>query len=174
MISVTDDLVLTEPWCDLRGTDPEDAEQRQGLRDELARELSPGHPLHNRTVTVLGRSHLGDDILIAPEGAAWAIVHLTWKHAPERPPWPATRFYDNAQELEEALYGQQTSSNRPDTVSGRHHPRPAACVSDHAAALRAARAQAAEQHVGRDMTRSAASPSAWTSSSVRRTLGAEV
>jgi hypothetical protein len=105
MISVTDDLVLTEPWRDLRGTDPEDAAHRQELRDELARELNPGHPLHNRAVTVLGRSHLGDDVLITLDGAAWAIVHLTWKHAPEPPPWPATRFYGNLQDLQEALYG---------------------------------------------------------------------
>ncbi|WP_433119872.1 hypothetical protein [Micromonospora sp. CA-246542] len=24
----------------------------------------------------------------------WALVHLTWKAAPETPPWPKTTFYD--------------------------------------------------------------------------------
>ncbi len=100
---VTDDLVFTDPWDDLRGRGPDEQHRRQALAAELATELSPGHPLHGRQVTILGASGARDDILIALATGGWAKVHLTWAGKPEQSPWPSTRFYRTTQEVEEDL-----------------------------------------------------------------------
>ncbi|MFI5927476.1 hypothetical protein ACIA3K_16000 [Micromonospora sp. NPDC051543] len=89
---------LADPWWDLRGDDPRERQQRQALHAELLVEVAPGHPLHGQPTTVVARSQASDDILVQlPE--RWALVHLTWRAAPETPPWPKTTFYDTLHAL---------------------------------------------------------------------------
>lgn len=89
---MSDELVLTGPWRDLRRAD----HHSQGLLTQLHRELSPGHPLHDGALTVIGRSHTRDDILVARSSGGWAVVHLTWSRSAQTPPWPSCTFYDDA------------------------------------------------------------------------------
>ena len=96
---VIDEPVFIEPWQDLRGHDHDAEHQRRTMHNQLNRELSPCHPLHGHTITVIARSQQRDDIVITTAESRWAIVHLTWKQAPDTPPWPVTTFYDNADDL---------------------------------------------------------------------------
>ncbi|WP_422739446.1 hypothetical protein ACN263_09550 [Micromonospora sp. WMMD729] len=84
---------LGDSWWDLQGDTALELRQRQALHAELLVEVAPGHPLHGQPVSIVARSQASDDILVQlPE--RWALVHLTWKAAPETPPWPKTTFYD--------------------------------------------------------------------------------
>jgi hypothetical protein len=83
-------MAFPEPWSDLRDGGPEDDEQREVLQAELAEELSAGHVLHGREFVVVARSEANDDVLVALDDGTWALVHLTWRGTPERPPRPAT------------------------------------------------------------------------------------
>ena len=89
-MTAVDDIVLSHPWWDLRGTDPSDVDQREALTAELAREVRRGHTLHKVPITVIGRSEASDDIIVQLTDGSWAVVHLTWRGAAERPPWPWT------------------------------------------------------------------------------------
>ncbi|MFI7590413.1 hypothetical protein [Micromonospora sp. NPDC049359] len=85
--------VFADPWWDLRGDEPVERQQRKALHTELLIEVAPGHPLHGQPTRIVARSQASDDILVQlPE--RWALIHLTWKGAPETPPWPKTEFYD--------------------------------------------------------------------------------
>ena len=84
-------MAFPESWSDLRDGGPEDDEQREVLRVELAEELSAGHILHGRKFVIVARSEANDDVLVAlDDDGTWALVHLTWRGTPERPPWPTT------------------------------------------------------------------------------------
>jgi hypothetical protein len=77
------------PWYSVA----DDAAQVAGMKRELRRELSPGHPLFQLPVRALARRQDCDNVLFTVEvGIGWvAVVHLTWTHSPpERPPWPRT------------------------------------------------------------------------------------
>lgn len=64
------------------------------LEAELARELSPDHPLQGRHVVAIAKREGTDDVLFALPGSdAVAVVHLTWAGQAEQPPWPSTEMY---------------------------------------------------------------------------------
>jgi hypothetical protein len=68
------------------------------MQQELARELSVGHPLFGLPLHPLARRQDCDDVLFAVDDGSErvALVHLTWKQsAPEKPPWPITVVYKN-------------------------------------------------------------------------------
>jgi hypothetical protein len=69
-------------------------EQRPALESELQAELSPKHPLSGARVTAIARCSACDDVVfsLATDPARFARVHLTWRRAPEPPPWPITEF----------------------------------------------------------------------------------
>ena len=98
-MTAVDDIALTHPWRDLRGTDPSDVAQREALTAELALEVSRGHTLHQVPITVIGRSEASDDIIVQLTDSSWAVVHLTWRQAAERPPWPKTDHCDTPKAL---------------------------------------------------------------------------
>ena len=76
-----------EPWKPV-------SEPRAGaLRAELRRELRAGHALYGLGATVLGAREDQDDVLLLLDDGRVAKVHLTWRGAPEAPPWPATTLF---------------------------------------------------------------------------------
>ena len=80
-----------QPWYPVDGAD------RQSLQNELQRELGEGHPLFGKRIQVIGRRRDQDDVLCLIEGSkSVAVVHLTWRSAPEADPsWPSVRFHDD-------------------------------------------------------------------------------
>lgn len=99
---MADDVVLTDPWVDLRGGGPAEEAQRSRLRDEINAEVREGHDLHGLKFHVVGRSFASDDVLLRLSDAQWAIVHITW-NCSERPPWPVTEFFGAAAAVERAI-----------------------------------------------------------------------
>lgn len=97
-----DDVVLVDPWVDLRGGDPEEAEERECILAELHAEVADGHPLYGVDAAVVGCSYARDNALFRLADGRWAVVHLTFAR-PDRPPWPMTTFYDSVQAVESAL-----------------------------------------------------------------------
>lgn len=89
------DESLPEAWWDLRADGPVETEQRDALQTELHLEVGAGHTLYGRSFSVIARSQERDDVLIALDDNAWAVVHLTWRRARENPPWPATTVFDS-------------------------------------------------------------------------------
>jgi hypothetical protein len=89
---------IPEPWWDLRTDGPIEAKQRDALRTELNHEVGAGHPLYGRGYSIIARSQARDDVLIALDDNNWAVVHLTWRQAPEDPPWPNTAVFDSLSE----------------------------------------------------------------------------
>lgn len=69
------------------------------LHEELARELSPRHPLAGRRAVAIARLGGADDVLFwLPDGPALlAMVHLTWRHEAD-PHWPFTKLFDSVEE----------------------------------------------------------------------------
>jgi hypothetical protein len=59
------ELVLPDPWWDLRGDGVLEAQQRHALTVEIAAELGEAHPLHGQALTVLAKSTASDDVLVA-------------------------------------------------------------------------------------------------------------
>jgi hypothetical protein len=79
---------LLEPWSELVPG------RREQMEAELARELSPEHPLHGEKVTAVAARSDRDDVLFEVAGHGVAVVHLTWSGCPERSPeWPTTRWF---------------------------------------------------------------------------------
>lgn len=79
-------LWLRAPW--------QPVEMAHTLQEELAREMSPEHPLNGLMATAIARRGDCDDVLFEVTGAPFtlAVVHLTWSE--ERDPrWPATETY---------------------------------------------------------------------------------
>ena len=95
-----DELVLTDPWWDLRGGGPAEEKQCKAIQAELLAEVSQGHPLFGVAVEVVARSEASDDVLLRAGRRGWAVVHLTWRGAAEPPPWPRVAFYASVQEIE--------------------------------------------------------------------------
>lgn len=101
-----DSIDFPEPWVDLRQV--QDRLARRDLvarhREELTLEIAPGHVLHGRAWEIVG---LGvparDDALLQLEDGAVALVHLTWRGAPEPPLWPMTVFVTSVDELRAEL-----------------------------------------------------------------------
>jgi len=68
-----------------------------GLERELSQELVAGHPLYELPVRAVHRSEANDDVLFAIDDGTHrvAVVHLTWRSAPEVLPWPETIFWES-------------------------------------------------------------------------------
>ena len=76
---------LPEPWVVVPAP-----ETRAALERQLRVEVSEGHPLFGKALTAVARCSVCDEVLFSvDEDPAWfAQVHLTWRQAPETPPWP--------------------------------------------------------------------------------------
>ena len=81
-----------EPWGPI-----EDSEVARALEAELAREMSPGHPLYQVPVVAVGTRSDTDDVLfqLRDGSARVAVVHLTWRRAADTPPWPVVSFFES-------------------------------------------------------------------------------
>ena len=69
-----------------------------GLEAELAKEVSPAHPLFEQQAISVGRRVDCDDVLFFLPGntSPLAVVHLTWSGRRERrPEWPEATFYSS-------------------------------------------------------------------------------
>jgi hypothetical protein len=106
MDKVAEYLVLPDSWWDLRREGSKEEQQRSAIQRELVAELGPGHPLIGCSGEVVARSEASDDVLLLLQDGRWAIVHLTWRRAPEPPPWPIATFYDSVHAVEGALFSE--------------------------------------------------------------------
>jgi hypothetical protein len=91
-------IVWLEPWQPI--ADPDLA---RAFEDELARELSPGHPLKGLSLTAIGQHGGTADFLFQVNDGTGrvALVHLTWSGKPEAPPWPQSMLFANFAEWAE-------------------------------------------------------------------------
>ena len=80
-----------EPWQHVSEA------ERQMLEAELCCELTQGHLIFGHPVTIIGRHTDQDDVLCSLNNSnAVAVVHLTWRMAPETDPsWPAVQVFDD-------------------------------------------------------------------------------
>ncbi len=62
------------------------------LESELLAEVSREHPLFGAQVIAVARCEGCDEVVFSVETdpARFVSVHLTWRRAPEPPPWPRT------------------------------------------------------------------------------------
>ncbi len=70
--------------------------------EELLKEVGPGHALYGLDVDVTARRDGSDDYLFHIADGRYADVHLTFRGAPEPPPWPATAVYATFEEWKKA------------------------------------------------------------------------
>jgi hypothetical protein len=98
------EVVFPQPWSDLRGGGHGEDKQREVLHVELSAELVVGHVLYGRAFSIIARSEARDDVVITLEDdLTWALVHLTWRGTPERPPWPLTVFFPTLKDAVDAM-----------------------------------------------------------------------
>ncbi|MDX8354232.1 hypothetical protein [Cognatiyoonia sp. IB215182] len=80
--------------------------ERTRFRDELLRELPPGHVMipYSGTLDVLAHVEGRDDFVIGTgdPNKPFAVVHLTWLKE-TTPPWPYTEFYQSAAAVDKAV-----------------------------------------------------------------------
>jgi hypothetical protein len=101
-VSVSEDIVLVDPWEDLRKADPERSGSALSLSKEVRAEVSVGPPLHDIAFVVVGRSYARDDVLLKLD-EGWALVHLTWSGHAEQPPWPISTAFHSVSDVEGAI-----------------------------------------------------------------------
>lgn len=79
---------LPSPWALVT------AEKRPVLESELLAEVSREHPLFGARVIAIARCEGCDEVVFSVETdpARFVSVHLTWRRAPEPPPWPRTEY----------------------------------------------------------------------------------
>jgi len=86
---------MEQPWEDIAGT-----ERPRTIAAELGKEIRRGHALHGRALAVRLACNACDDVLLrldeGPDEGQYAVVHPTWSGRRERPPWPATKIYPDA------------------------------------------------------------------------------
>jgi hypothetical protein len=68
-------------------------ENRATLEAELRAEVAEGHPLFGMCATAIVRCEGCDEVVFSVETdpVRFVSVHLTWRHAAERAPWPSTK-----------------------------------------------------------------------------------
>ena len=82
----------------------ESTDFKKTFTDELEKELYIGHPLYGLEVEVLANGQ-GDDYLFKiKQSSQFCVVHLTFKHATEIPPYPITYIYDSLEHWYETDY----------------------------------------------------------------------
>jgi hypothetical protein len=62
----------------------------QVFEREAAAEIAFGHELHGIALTGIAKCEGCDDVVFRASDDTFAIVHLSWTHKPDRPPWPRT------------------------------------------------------------------------------------
>jgi hypothetical protein len=86
-----------EPRWEGFGSDEEGlSRQRQGVLNELLREITAGHELHGRIVRVEAFFTATDDVIVRLEDGTFAHVHPTWIRRAERPGCPETTVLGSA------------------------------------------------------------------------------
>jgi hypothetical protein len=87
------DVEWLAPWLCIE----HDPSQVRKLEAVLREELAPGHSLYGVPVRAIARRQDCDDVLYALDDGTgrFAVVHLTWKHRPDRPPWPWAVMYSS-------------------------------------------------------------------------------
>jgi hypothetical protein len=94
------DIDWKDPWR------PVESQEQTILRDEIMREIGPGHSLHGFQFHVLGRRVDSDDVLLAVNEShkPLAIVHLTWSGKVESDAeYPHVEYFNSAYEALEWL-----------------------------------------------------------------------
>lgn len=77
----------------------EPVEDGSRLEAELAREISPLHPLHGKTLRAIAKRIDRDDVIFAGAECI-AVVHLTWSSKKETDPrWPSTYVFPSIDDL---------------------------------------------------------------------------
>lgn len=86
-------MIWLQPWS---SAEQHDDGYGNGFRDQLQREVAPGHVLHGLPVRLIARGN-GDDALFALLDGSGRVaqVHLTWARSQERLPWPSTVVYES-------------------------------------------------------------------------------
>jgi len=98
---------LPGSWFDLRPRHGYSAE-RLAMTAELSRELVPGHVLHGEHAEPLAKCGHCDSVIYELPARRFALVHLTWAHGPEQPPWPQTAVFTSWTAALEAM-GEHTT-----------------------------------------------------------------
>jgi len=88
--------VLTDPWF------APEAAQAAALEREATTEIGPGHPLSGQALTLIAACSACDSAAFRAADGTFAIVHLTWTHRQEPPPWPSTEIVTGYRTLEAA------------------------------------------------------------------------
>jgi hypothetical protein len=70
------------------------SERRRTVEAELAVEISEGHALWGKRIFAIAGCTACDHTLVQTADLEWAIVHVTFRGAPEAPPWPSTTLFD--------------------------------------------------------------------------------
>lgn len=84
-------LNFIEPWWDIMET----GDLGTGIKNELQKELHPGHLLFRRTFEVIAKRQDNDDALLQLDSGELALVHLTWSGKQEKAGYPSTTIYAN-------------------------------------------------------------------------------
>lgn len=89
-------MAWLDPWW---STERKDEHFQRTFREQLARELSPGHCLFELPVKIIARGN-GDDALfeLLDGSGRVADVHLTWGQHQQRLPYPATAIYPSLED----------------------------------------------------------------------------
>ena len=72
------------------------------ILQELARELTEQHRLFGQSFDLVAwRDGATDDILLRHTVSEdfYTVLHLTWSHRPENPPWPCIEVQGNFQDF---------------------------------------------------------------------------
>ena len=98
MFSLPSDFDWLSPWSAIS---PDD---RQGIEDELQREMPDGHVLVECAILAVGASDNYDDVLFVTDcpNRPIAAVHLAWS-AETDPAWPSTSVYASIDEWVDAM-----------------------------------------------------------------------
>jgi hypothetical protein len=100
---------LPEPWFDLRPRPgAAHSPSRLAMTAELDRELMPGHRLHGERAEPLAKCSHCDSVIYELPAERFALVHLTWAHGPEQPPFPQTAVFTSWADALEAM-GEHTA-----------------------------------------------------------------
>jgi hypothetical protein len=107
MFELPSDFDWLSPWS------PISPEDRQGIEDELRREMPPGHVLAECAILAIGISDNYDDFLFATDcrDKPIATVHLTWSCETD-PAWPSTVVYSTVGEWIVAMKQQHVEFER--------------------------------------------------------------
>lgn len=78
-------MIWLAPWS---SAEQHDDSYRAGVRDQLQREVAPGHFLYGLPVRLVGRGN-GDDALFALLDGSGRVaqVHFTWARSQQCLPW---------------------------------------------------------------------------------------